>query len=215
MNLDDLLREAEDTIFLRLEEGTHQLRICPPFDGHHITVKQAGHYLFGRYYMCLNDLFKREKTDALLMRTVEGGILSKEDFADWKKLGCPACKLDEKDGKGRTNIRCLWNTVHRDRGNKVYVWSTSLRRAKTIANTYSFFKEKFGVNIFDVEAGFDLLISVSGRGIFKRYGDIQFIQRAVPLGVPVDALHNLFDLAIRSIIPFSELQQLAKETTLK
>lgn len=195
-----------DSAWLKLAEGTHTLRICPPFAEDGVPYRKAEIFqnLTGQdgkkiHPLSFDFFFSNGRLAKYLVQQKK---VTKIDFDLWKKHGDPLKKLAEAVstlGDKSEGAKKLWpskkfffNVVNRQDG-KVYKMQQSKKFFEAVEAQF-----KMSPNLFDPNTGFDFMITATGSGFQRRYSAPIFIQNPTPLNTQ-GTLHNLDDVLANSV----------------
>jgi hypothetical protein len=222
--------------YLKMKPGNHHLRVVPvipKFSDANGTPIQNLPYLevvqhafnvmdnSGReqtkFVLCYNDIVKNVKTKAKSL--VEQGKLTKDDFSQHQKYGCPACaavrmlsdaKVLDTVWKGSLPKTSYTINVLERASNSIKVWNMSKKIFQMVVAPFLQTIEH-GKNIWDVNSGMDVVVNAEGTGFGRRYtATYQMIES--PLNPPQDAVyHNLFHIYGESFLNYGPMADLVQQ----
>lgn len=187
-----------DSGWLKLDPGTHRIRICPPWSIEGVPTRLIVNHQgyknkdgYQRNPLCFSYAFNTENiATALVAKTV----VKPEDLKFFGQYGCIYCRISDilintqgkKNNKTFATPKFIFNVVNRA-DNKVYKWTASKKMFEGIAmyaGAYPY--------MFNVEDGMDLMLIATGSGLQRRYA-LNIIPDKCPLGVDLNVtpLHDL------------------------
>jgi hypothetical protein len=206
--------------WLKIGVGEHRLRICPPYDEkgvfYNVRVRHkrmeddAGLNYFPH---CFDHLFDTKQA-AFAKYVMDIGRLTKDDFAAWKKYGCPICSVRKKllsldatanVDKLKTDRQGIFNVIDRADG-QLYIYSSGITILKSILAQYNAYPD-----LVDVDKGLDFVLNATGQLLQRRYQGPNFIPSPTPLGLAEGVELNNLDAAVASgVQPYDLVVELVK-----
>lgn len=200
--LTELLKQSaeytsSENIYLKMTQGVHQLRLCPPWSSEGTPCRMLYHHSGfqdkdgnKKLPLCYDYVFNNIPTIGKVLN--EQKLIKQNDVDVYRKIKCIFCRVGEiiKNMQGKAanqtypKKRYMWNIIDRKDG-KNYVWGTSDTVFKNLLMFYSAYPA-----LFNVDSGLDLSITATGEKLQRKYM-IQVINNPTPLNYPVNEIHNL------------------------
>lgn len=214
--------------WLKLDIGTHHLRLAPPWSDEGIPYRSIEQHHGFTYDdkkvapICLDFIFI-DKDRA--KRVITSRALNKEDFEKVKQHGCPMCNIatalvkmkkktdkDDKDYQKFARKKAyMFNVVvrdpkNKDRDNQPFIWSKSqtfFDQVMTALEPYP--------DLFDVKKGNDFSINATGEGLNRKYSPPYFYNEKTPLNLAKGAkLHDLDEALEIGVKTFDEIVEMCR-----
>jgi len=223
---------SSSKIWLKLEIGTHHLRLGPPWSEEGLpfraTEQHHGFMYDGRKVapVCLDFIFLDKDR---VKRLFQAGILGKDDMAKVSEHGCPMCniatalvKLKKKSDKDDKDFQkfarkkaYMFNVVVRDpknkeRHNQPFAWSKSQTFYDQVIAVMESGNKAFS-DLFDAKKGNDFSISRSGEGLNTTYSAPIFYSEKTPLNLAKGSkLHDLDEALASGVRTFDEIVEICR-----
>lgn len=198
----DLLRQKQEyksseTVYLKLTQGMHQLRFCPPWSEEGSPCRmivQHGEFKDKegnkRFPLCYQYVFDNISTIAKAL--VKRNLIQQADADMYQKMGCIFCGVSniikqtqgKQANKAFAKTSFFWNVVNR-KDNKVYIFRTSGSAYDTILQFFGLYP-----NMFNPDNGIDFMITATGENLQRRY-IYNAINNPTPIGIDLKELHDL------------------------